>query len=546
MASWTSTSRSPSGEVFGFLGPNGAGKTTTIRTLLDLIRPTSGRAFVFGIETTTDPVAIHRRIGYIPGEFALYDRLTGGQTIDYFANLRGGVDRGLPAIPDRTLRHRSRRRKFKEYSKGNKQKIGLVIALQHRPGAADPRRADVGPRPARPAVLLRSSSARPRPKAGRSSSRATSCRRSNGPATGSRSSATGSSSRSTASRASATSPITRSSCGSSTASRPKPSAACPASRTSRSRTTRCGCGCPARSRRSSRRPRGTSCSTSSAVSRPSRRRSWPSTGTARGGARMTANAHSTTVATSTLEPDLRPRDGLCARRCATRAWRSSSSAAWSPGMFLVDRRRVRRGLQHRRVAPGARRPRQEPAAGHGRASTATPFPSHIDTLGGSIAWKGGDRWRSWPRLWSVLALSGTLAGEARRGSLEFVATTPLGMRRIAIEKLAAHLTAMAILVSRDRSAGVVSRQRVRDAARATRSRSRAALGFAFWLGVVALASGSVAFALAPLVGRGCRRRRSPARSSSVGTSSTATRPRSRRSPRSRTSPGGAGRPITSR
>jgi ABC-2 type transport system ATP-binding protein len=120
------------GEVFGFLGPNGAGKTTTIRTLLDLIRPTSGRAFVFDIETTVDPVSIHRRIGYIPGEFALYDRLTGGQTIQYFANLRGGVDRAYQqSLVDRLDVDTSRR--FKEYSKGNKQKIGLVIAMQHQP-----------------------------------------------------------------------------------------------------------------------------------------------------------------------------------------------------------------------------------------------------------------------------------------------------------------------------------------------------------------------------------------------------------------------------
>jgi len=120
------------GEVFGFLGPNGAGKTTTIRTLLDLIRPTSGRALVFGIESSADPVAIHRRIGYIPGEFTLYDRLTGGQTIQYFANLRGGVD----AAYQRSLIERfdiDPKRRFKELSKGNKQKIGLVIALQHQP-----------------------------------------------------------------------------------------------------------------------------------------------------------------------------------------------------------------------------------------------------------------------------------------------------------------------------------------------------------------------------------------------------------------------------
>jgi len=120
------------GEAFGFLGPNGAGKTTTIRTLLDHIRPTSGRATVFGIETTVDPVAIHRRIGYLPGEFALYDKLTGGQTIDYFANLRGGVDAAYQADLIKRL-DIDTSRKFKEYSKGNKQKVGLIVALQHRP-----------------------------------------------------------------------------------------------------------------------------------------------------------------------------------------------------------------------------------------------------------------------------------------------------------------------------------------------------------------------------------------------------------------------------
>jgi len=120
------------GEIFGFLGPNGAGKTTTMRVLLDLIRPTSGRAEVFGIDTTADPVAIHRRLGYLPGEFDLYDRLTGAQTIEYFANLRGGVDAGHVAeLIERLDLDPSRR--FKEYSKGNKQKVGLIVALQHKP-----------------------------------------------------------------------------------------------------------------------------------------------------------------------------------------------------------------------------------------------------------------------------------------------------------------------------------------------------------------------------------------------------------------------------
>jgi ABC-2 type transport system ATP-binding protein len=120
------------GEVFGFLGPNGAGKTTTIRVLLDLIRPTSGKAFVFDIESSANPAAIHRRLGYLPGEFALYDRLTGAQTLEYFGNLRGGVDKAYQAeLIGRFDLDPSRR--FREYSKGNKQKVGLVAALQHKP-----------------------------------------------------------------------------------------------------------------------------------------------------------------------------------------------------------------------------------------------------------------------------------------------------------------------------------------------------------------------------------------------------------------------------
>ncbi len=120
------------GEVVGFLGPNGAGKTTTMRILLDHLRPTAGEARVFGIVTTADPVAIHRRLGYLPGEFGLYDRLTGSQTIEYFANLRGGVDPAYQAsLVERLDLDPSRR--YREYSRGNKQKVALVTAFQHRP-----------------------------------------------------------------------------------------------------------------------------------------------------------------------------------------------------------------------------------------------------------------------------------------------------------------------------------------------------------------------------------------------------------------------------
>ena len=118
--------------VFGFLGPNGAGKTTTIRVLLDLIRPTSGRAFVFGLDSRRDSIAIRRRCGYLPGELSLYGRLTGAETLRYFANLRGGVDPGSV----RTLCERldfDTGKKVADLSTGNKRKLGLVQALMHGP-----------------------------------------------------------------------------------------------------------------------------------------------------------------------------------------------------------------------------------------------------------------------------------------------------------------------------------------------------------------------------------------------------------------------------
>jgi ABC-2 type transport system ATP-binding protein len=120
------------GEVFGFLGPNGAGKTTTIRLLLDLIRPTAGSARVLGLDSRRDSVAIRRRCGYLPGELSLYGRLTGEETLRYFAGLRGGVDwavvRDLAERLDCDLTRRNA-----DLSSGNKRKLGLLQAFMHRP-----------------------------------------------------------------------------------------------------------------------------------------------------------------------------------------------------------------------------------------------------------------------------------------------------------------------------------------------------------------------------------------------------------------------------
>jgi ABC-2 type transport system ATP-binding protein len=120
------------GEVFGFLGPNGAGKSTTIRLLLGLYRPSSGRIRVFDLDPTRDGVALHRRVGYLPGELALYPRLTGRQHLDRFAAARGVGDRDYR---DKLVERFGVEldRPVRSLSKGNRQKIGLVLAFMHRP-----------------------------------------------------------------------------------------------------------------------------------------------------------------------------------------------------------------------------------------------------------------------------------------------------------------------------------------------------------------------------------------------------------------------------
>lgn len=121
------------GEAFGFLGPNGAGKTTTIRCLLDLIRPDGGQARVLGIDPQAHPVAVKARTGYLPGELHLNDNWNAERQLRFFAALRGGQAdwqhaRELARRLDLNLAQ-----PIKNLSKGNKQKIGVIQALMHRP-----------------------------------------------------------------------------------------------------------------------------------------------------------------------------------------------------------------------------------------------------------------------------------------------------------------------------------------------------------------------------------------------------------------------------
>ncbi len=120
------------GEVFGFLGPNGAGKTTTIRLLLDLIRPDAGAIRLFGLDVRRDSVTIRRRVGYLPGDLALYDHLTARELLTHFCHLRGGPPwRDVVTWTDRFDLELDR--PIRSLSKGNRQKVGLVQALMGKP-----------------------------------------------------------------------------------------------------------------------------------------------------------------------------------------------------------------------------------------------------------------------------------------------------------------------------------------------------------------------------------------------------------------------------
>jgi len=120
------------GEIFGFLGPNGAGKTTTIRVLMGLLHPTGGSATIGGRDVWRESVEVKRIVGYLPSDPQLEPDLTGGQIIDYFSHLRGDVDKAyVKSLEDRF--ELDTRKRFRDYSRGNKQKVGIVQAFMHKP-----------------------------------------------------------------------------------------------------------------------------------------------------------------------------------------------------------------------------------------------------------------------------------------------------------------------------------------------------------------------------------------------------------------------------
>lgn len=121
------------GEIYGFLGPNGAGKTTTIRCFLDLIRPQAGTVRVLGIDPQADPVAVRTRVGYLPGELRLPENMTGEDALRFLINLRGRNSDWHFASELAQRLEVDLKRLIRNLSHGNKQKLGVVQALMHRP-----------------------------------------------------------------------------------------------------------------------------------------------------------------------------------------------------------------------------------------------------------------------------------------------------------------------------------------------------------------------------------------------------------------------------
>ena len=467
-----------------------------MRVLLDLIRPTSGRAEVFGIETTVDPVAIHRRVGYLPGEFDLYDRLTGAQTIEYFANLRGGVDPGYAAELIEKI-DLDPSRKFKEYSKGNKQKVGLVVALQHRPDLLilDEPTSGLDPlvqqtffglvREARDEGRTIFLSSHIIDEVDRTCDRVAIIREGRLVQVD----------RIEAIRelafhhveltfASPVAPAVFEGIeGVSDVTAVRPHRVDARERADR-RGHRRGGAARDRGRRQPRaEPRGR-------LPRPVRR-----SPDHRGGRAMSAGA----TAVAHASPWSRVMGlGTIFGKTLRDSRRAALAVGIVGGLFMLLTA-TPYGTEF--TTPASR------ALFAGQMTSLPPVfqgllgePIHIETLGGFLSWRVGNFLPVLLGLWSVIALSGTLAGEAASGSLDLVASTPHSRRSIAVQKVAAHVTAltvaMLILAAFIYGAGQAFAVLPGDELPIATVLSHVLL-----YGLLILAAGSVAFATAPLVGR---------------------------------------------
>ena len=493
------------GEIFGFLGPQ--------RGRQDDDDPDDARPDPADVgprrrvrdRVDADPVAIHRRVGYIPGEFALYDRLTGKQTLEYFANLRGGVDQAYQAsLIERFELDPGKR--FKEYSKGNKQKVGVIAALQHRPellvldeptSGLDPLVQQTFFETLHEAVADGATvflSSHILSEVEKSCERVAIIRDGRLAKLGTVDSLRDLAHHQVELRFAGPVPADE--------FRVLPGVSDLVAEDHTLRMRVAGADHAGRPRRRPvraarlRLPRAVARGDVPGRVRPRGRGGdwrWPLAPARRGAAAATLPAD------PAPPPPRTASAASTARRSATRGSRSSSRPAcwaawrcsWAPRAH---------GVPDAPGAAGGRTPGR--ARCRRRWSTCSASRWASGTLGGYMTWKYGAIFAMGTALWSIMALSSTLAAEARRGSLDMVATTPLGKQRIAIEKLAAHLTLL-WLTMRDpgRWPPSVGSNVFGDAALGDLIPLARRLGFGLWIGSIAMFFGGLAFLLAPVLGR---------------------------------------------
>ena len=491
-------------------------------------------------------MAIHRRVGYIPGEFTLYDRLTGAQHMQYFANLRGGVDPAYQASLVERLELDAGRR-FKEYSKGNKQKVGLVIALQHRPELLilDEPTSGLDPLVQQTFFAILSEAVADGATVFLSSHILSEVEKTCDRVAIIREGRLVKVDTVEALRDLAHHEVELRFAGEVPAgvfeALPGVSDVAIDDHVLHLRVS------------GAITPVVQAAARYELLDFVSREPSLEDTFLAEYG-QQAAKVESIMTVDAGQPPLAAPLPAIPLRSRVYGLGSVYGKTLRDSRLAFIVMTGLIAGLM---LAVGSAWGTAYGSA-EARAEIArlvTDLPAMIagiagpvvkpDTMGGFLTYKYGPFFAFLAGLWSILALSGTLAGEARRGSLDIVAVAPLGKRRIALEKLAAHVTAMAVsmlflVIATLVASAVFGVPELGDAIPVS-----AAVGFALWVGLMGLVSGGVAFALAPSWGAAARPG-SLARSCSAPSSWVATRRTCRPSSRSRSSPGSTGPTTTCR